>query len=52
MNEIGKNEGQKSVKHLPFLILKKVGIYDDRERRNGFAEYCQGVSMTAQQKRY
>lgn len=33
MNEIGKNEGQKSVKHLPFLFLKKVGIYDDRERK-------------------
>lgn len=34
MNEIRKNEGLKSVKHSPFLFLKKVGIYDDRERRN------------------
>lgn len=33
MKEIGKNEGLKSVKHSPFLFLKKVGIYDDRERR-------------------
>lgn len=33
MNEIGKNEGLKSVKHSPFLFLKKVGIYDDRERK-------------------
>ena len=33
MNEIRKNEGLKSVKHSPFLYLKKVGIYDDRERR-------------------
>ena len=46
MNEIRKNESLKSVKHSPFLFLKKVGIYDDRERRNGFALEYQGVCMT------
>lgn len=30
----GKNEGLKSVEHSPFLYLKKVGFYDDREREN------------------
>ncbi len=33
MKEIGKNEGLKSVKHLPFLHVKKVDVYDERERK-------------------